>query len=78
MKPPPPTGMMGEIIGAAVGEAIAGSTFASSEWKYLLEEGSYVAVTIWGECIPKTGLDGPYGIAGVIPPPLPRMTPGVP
>ena len=74
-KPPPPTELLGEAFDAAFP---FGGVFATSEWKYLLEAGSYVSIAVYGECIPETHPDTYLGIAGEIPPPQPRITPGAP
>jgi hypothetical protein len=43
---------------------------------FLLEEGSLLGVQVFGDCIPKTTADGPFGVAGTVPAPLPRLIPG--
>jgi hypothetical protein len=75
-KPPPPTGVIAEALAEA--EGVADFGLASGEWRYLLEAGSYVSIAVYGECIPKSHPDGYLGIAGVIPPPQPRINPGAP
>lgn len=75
-KPPPPEGLIAEAF--AETEDILGFGLASSEWRYLLEAGSFVSIVVYGECIPKTYPDTYLGIAGEIPPPQPRITPGAP
>jgi hypothetical protein len=75
-----PPDLAGDLVAGIIGEAtdFVPGTVASNEWRYLLEAGSYVGVSVFGQCIPKSQADGPFGVAGVIPPPLSRMTPGVP
>ena len=76
-QPPPPTGVIADVI-EAVAEGVDGFGLASNEWRYLLEPGSFVGITVYGACIPLTHADGPFGVAGVIPTPQPRITPGAP
>lgn len=52
--------------------------FSSNNWKYLLAGGSAVGVKVSGDCITETTGGGQLGIAGVIPHPEPRITPGAP
>jgi hypothetical protein len=80
-KPPPATGLIEDAITAALIEEAATALSGprpTNEWKYLLEEGSFVSIVVYGQCIPKTYGEGAYGVVGVIPPPQPRIMPGEP
>lgn len=73
----PPLTEPGPIPVVAVDEAgkVVGGNI---NWKFLLAGGSAVGVRVSGECIPETSGGGELGIAGLIPHPQPRITPGAP
>lgn len=71
-KPPVP-----EILQSAL-DAIGGSfsSVETQDWKHLLVGGSLAGVKVTANCITPTQGGGEFGVAGVIPPARPRMTPG--
>lgn len=57
---------------------VVGGPVAGNQWTYLLQAGSFVGVTVYGDCIPQSQAAGPFGVAGIVSDPLPRMYPGQP
>jgi hypothetical protein len=75
-RPPPPPSETTNSGGVGTTQHVLSAVGPGYDWMFLLEEGSLLGVQVFGDCIPKTTADGPFGVAGKVPAPLPRLIPG--
>jgi hypothetical protein len=67
--------LLGDVLNAALGDL--GNVIQSSAWESLLVPDSVVGVKVWGDCVGEASAgEEPLHVAAVVPPPLPRITPG--
>lgn len=71
-KPPNP---LEDLFGDIAGDFLGAST-PTSDWKHLLSAGSLAGVKVSGDCIQEAQGGGDFGVAGIIPDALPRISPG--